>query len=137
MTVSVKQLRDNRRSYLSWAGVITAVAVLYAALWPVFGHNSGLASMVNSFPQAMKDAFHMADYSTATGYFSSTVFGLLVPILMAVFAITAGTQAIAGDEQAGTLDLVLAHPVGRNRLALARLGAVVAAIVGAGGLLLV
>jgi ABC-2 type transport system permease protein len=137
MTVSVKQLRDNRRGYLSWAGVIIAVAVLYAALWPVFGHNSGLASVVNSFPQAMKDAFHMTDYATATGYFSSTVFGLVVPILMAVFGISAGTQAIAGDEQAGTLDLVLAHPVGRIRLALARFGAVVAAIVAAGALLLV
>lgn len=136
MIVSVKQLRDNRRGYLSWAVVIAALAGLYASLWPVFGHNSGLASMVNSFPQAMKDAFHMQDYSTAAGYFSSTVFGLLVPLLMAVFAIMAGTQAIAGDEQAGTLDLVLAHPVGRTRLALARLGAVVAAIIGAGVLLL-
>jgi ABC-2 type transport system permease protein len=137
MSVSVKQLRDKRRSYLSWTVAITAVAVLYAALWPVFGHTSGLASLVNSLPQAMKDAFHMADYSTATGYFSSTVFGLLVPILMAVFAIGAGTQVVAGDEEAGTLDLVLAHPVGRARLVLARFGAVVAAIAGAGVLLLV
>ncbi|HEY3607317.1 MAG TPA: ABC transporter permease subunit, partial [Pseudonocardiaceae bacterium] len=137
MTASVKQLRDNRRSYLSWAGVLTAVAVLYASLWPVFGHNSGLTSLVSSLPQAMKDAFHMTDYATATGYFSSSVFGLVVPVLMAVFAITAGTQAIAGDEQAGTLDLVLAHPIGRIRLALARFGAVVAAIVAAGALLLV
>jgi ABC-2 type transport system permease protein len=137
MTVSVKQLRDNRNVYLSWIVVITAVAVLYAALWPVFGGNSGLTSLVNGLPQAMKDAFHMDDYSTAVGYFSSTVFGLLVPILMAVFAIAAGTRAIAGDEEAGTLDLVLAHPVGRTRLALARFGAVVIAIVGAGALLLV
>lgn len=137
MTVSVKQLRDNRRTYLSWMVAVTAVGVLYAALWPVFGHNSGLAGLVNSLPQGMKDAFHMEDYSTAAGYFSSTVFGLLVPILMAVFAIAAGTQALAGDEQAGTLDLVLAHPVGRTRLALARFGAVVAAIIGAGVLLLV
>jgi ABC-2 type transport system permease protein len=137
MTVSVKQLLDNRRSYLSWMVAVTAVAVLYAALWPVFGHNSGLASLVNSLPQGMKDAFHMEDYSTAAGYFSSTVFGLLVPILMAVFAIATGTQALAGDEQAGTLDLVLAHPVSRIRMALARFGAVVAAIIGAGVLLLV
>lgn len=136
MTVSIKLLRDNRRSYLSWAVVIAAVAVLYASLWPVFGQNSSLSGLINSLPSAMKNAFHMTDYATATGYFSSTVFGLLVPILMAVFAIMAGTQAIAGDEEAGTLDLVLAHPVGRTRLALARFGAVVAAIVGADVLLL-
>jgi ABC-2 type transport system permease protein len=137
MTVFAKQLRDNRRVYLSWAVVITAAAALYAAFWPLFGNSSGLAGAINSFPQAMKDAFHMQDYGSAAGYFGSTVFGLLVPILMAVFAITAGVRAIAGDEEAGTLDLVLAHPVSRVRLALARIGAVVAAIVGAGALLLV
>lgn len=136
MTVFAAQLRDNRRGYLGWAVAITAVAAMYSAFWPVFGNNKSLASAIDAFPASVKDAFHMQDYSTAYGYFGSTVFGLLVPILMAVFAIAVGVRAIAGDEQAGTLDLILAHPVGRVRLALERYAAIVAAIVGAGALLL-
>lgn len=137
MTVFVKHLRDNRRGFAGWAVAITAVAAMYSAFWPVLGRNADLGKAIDAFPQAMKEAFNMTDYSTAVGYFGSTVFGLLVPILMAVFGIAIGVRAIAGDEEAGTLDLVLAHPVTRLRLALSRYAATVAAVVGAGALLLV
>ncbi|GAA4205890.1 ABC transporter permease subunit [Actinocatenispora rupis] len=137
MTVLLKHLRDNRRAFGGWAVAITAVATMYAAFWPVFGHNADLGRAMEAFPQSMKEAFHLTDYSTASGYFGSTVFGLLVPILVAVFAISAGVRAIAGDENAGTLDLVLAHPVTRTRLALARYAATVLAIVAVGVLTLV
>lgn len=136
VTVFRKYLSDNRRGFLGWALAITAIAAMYSSMWPVLGKNSGLATAINSFPQAMRDAFHMQDYGTAAGYFGSTVFGLLVPILLAVFAVGAGTKAVAGDEEAGTLDLVLAHPVRRTHLAAARWLAVLAAIALAGTLLL-
>lgn len=136
MTVFTQHLRDNRRGFTGWAVAITAVAAMYSGFWPVFGHNQDLTNAIDAFPQAMKDAFHMTDYSSAAGYFGSTVFGLLVPILVAVFAIAAGVRAIAGDEEAGTLDLVMAHPVTRGRLAVERWAATVAALVGADVLLL-
>ena len=136
ITVFRKHLRDNRRGFLGWALAITAIAAMYSSMWPLMGGNSGLASAINSFPQSMRDAFHLQDYGTAPGYFGSTVFGLLVPILLAVFAVAAGTKAIAGDEEAGTLDLVLAHPVRRMRLAASRWLAVLAAVVLVGVVLL-
>ena len=135
-TVFRKHLTDNRRGFLGWALAITAVAAMYSSMWPVLGRSSGLADAVDSFPVTLREAFHLEDYGTAAGYFGSTVFGLLVPILLAVFAIAAGTKAIAGDEEAGTLDLVLAHPVRRVRLAVSRWLAVLAAIVLVGALLL-
>ncbi|MFD0277453.1 ABC transporter permease subunit [Kitasatospora sp. NPDC127111] len=124
-----EHLTDNRRGFLGWALSITAVAAMYSSLWPVMGGGSGLATAVNSFPKSMRDAFHMEDYGTAAGYFGSTVFGLLVPVLLAVFATAAGTRAIAGDEEARTLDLVMAHPVRRVTLALSRWLAVLAGLV--------
>lgn len=135
-TVVRKHLSDNRRGFLGWALAITAIAAMYSSMWPVMGGNSGLAGAVDSLPQSMRDAFHLEDYGTAAGYFGSTVFGLLVPILLAVFAVAAGTKAIAGDEEAGTLDLVMAHPVRRVRLAASRWLAVLAAVVLVGALLL-
>ena len=136
MTVLRKHLADNRRGFLGWAVAITAVAAMYSAFWPVFGNNENLAKAIDAFPPSVKDAFHMQDYSTAAGYFGSSVFGLLVPILVAVFAIAAGVNAIASDEQAGTLDLILAHPVSRTRLMLARYTAIVAALALVGAVLL-
>jgi ABC-2 type transport system permease protein len=55
---------------------------------------------------------------------------LLVPLLMVVFTIAVGTRAVAGDEEAGTLDLLLAHPVSRTRAAVQRYAALAASIVG-------
>jgi ABC-2 type transport system permease protein len=43
--------------------------------------------------------------------------------------VAAGTRAIAGDEEAGTLDLPLAYPVSRLRLALQRFAAIVVGLV--------
>jgi ABC-2 type transport system permease protein len=137
VTIFVEHLRENRRGFVGWAVAITAVAAMYSGFWPVFGHNAALTSAIDAFPQSMKDAFHMTDYSTPSGYFGSTVFGLLVPLLVAVFAIAAGVRAIAGDEEAHTLELVAAYPVRRARLALARYAATLAAMVGAGALLFV
>lgn len=136
MSVLAEHLRANRRGFLGWAAAITAVAAMYSAFWPVFGHNASLSNALDAMPQAMKDAFHLTDYSSAAGYFGSTVFGLLVPILFAVFAIAAGVRAIAGDEDAGTLELVMAYPITRAALAVQRYLAVITAMVFAGTVLL-
>jgi ABC-2 type transport system permease protein len=81
-----------------------------------------------SYPKAMLEAFNYNDLATAAGYVGSSVFGLLIPLLVAVFAIAYGTRAVAGDEEAGTLDLLLAHPISRTRTALQRFGALVTAL---------
>lgn len=128
MRVFFRHVRDNRRGWIGWALALTAVAAMYANFWPSIGGNAEMAKAMESFPDAMKEAFHMQDMTRPESYLGSSVFGLLVPLLLAVFAISAGVKAIASDEEAGTLDLVLAHPVGRASLALQRIGAVAVAM---------
>ena len=108
MPVFWKSMRDNRRGWIGWTVALAAIAAMYASFYPSI-NNPAMADALNSFPQSVKDALHMEDYTKPENYFAVSVFGLLVPILVAVFAISAGVKAIAGDEEAGTLDLVLAH----------------------------
>jgi len=129
MRVLTKSVRDNRRGWIGWAVALAAVAAMYAGFWPTIGKNPTMTEAMKAYPEALKEALHMEDLTRPESYLGSTVFGLLVPILLAVFAISAGMKAIAGDEEAGTLDLVAAHPVGRVSLALQRFGAIVAAVV--------
>lgn len=128
MTVFWKFLRDSRRSLLGWSLAVAAVTAMYAAFWPTIGDNPELSKALDSYPQAMKEAFHMEDLSDPANYLGSTVFGLLIPLLVAVFAIAYGVKAVAADEEAGTLDLVLAHPVSRISLALQRITAIAAGL---------
>jgi ABC-2 type transport system permease protein len=67
-------------------------------------------------PAAMKGFLGEAEsIATPEGFVSAEVFSWL-PLLIITFAIIAGTAATAGEEGAGTMDLLLAQPVGRTRL---------------------
>ncbi|MFY1637172.1 ABC transporter permease subunit [Solwaraspora sp. WMMB335] len=123
-----KSLHDARRSLLGWALAIAGVGAMYASFWPTM-QTPEMADAMAAYPQALLDALNFDDVTSPTGYLGSAVFGMLIPMLTAVFMIAAGTRAIAGDEDAGTLDLVLSHPVGRVRVALHRFGAVLIGIV--------
>lgn len=118
----LRTLADNRRALLAWSAGIAIVGLMYAAFYPQVSAG-GMADTVANYPEAMREALRMQDISSPAGYLGSTVFGLLLPLLVTAFAITFGARAIAGDEETGYLDLLLAHPLGRIPLALQRFAA--------------
>jgi ABC-2 type transport system permease protein len=126
--VYTKALWDARRSLPGWTLAIAAVALMYAAFWPTV-NTPAMADALAAYPEDVLAAFNSGDLGTPQGYLGGAVYGLLVPLLVAVFMIAAGARSIAGDEEAGTLDLVLAHPVSRRGLALQRLGAALTGMV--------
>lgn len=132
--VFTKTLWDARRSLLGWTLAIAAVAVMYASFWPTV-NTPQMQQAMASYPQEVLEAFNYNDLATAAGYVGSSVYGLLIPLLVAVFAIAYGTRTVAGDEEAGTLDLLLAHPVSRTRTALHRFGALLTALMIIGAVL--
>lgn len=123
-----KWLWDARRSLPAWAAAIAAVGGMYAAFWPTID-NPDLLKALESYPDALLEAINYTDIATAAGYLNATVYGLLVAVLTAVYAIAAGTRIVSGDEEAGTMDLILAHPVSRTRLALERFAALLVSVV--------
>jgi ABC-2 type transport system permease protein len=132
--VFTKTLWDARRSLVGWALAISAVAAMYAAFWPTV-NTPEMQQALGNYPQGVLEALNYNDLTSPAGYLASSVYGLLIPLLVAVLAITVGTRAVAGDEEAGTLDLLLAHPVSRTRLALERFAALAAALVLVGAVL--
>src|SRR6266511_3101130 len=119
-----KALWDARRGWAGWGLTIGGIAMMYTAFYPSIS-KPGFAEALKNYPEALRKAFNIEDLVSPAGYLGSYVFGLLVPILLAVFVITSGSRTIAGDEESGTLDLVLAHPVSRPRLLLSRFAALV------------
>lgn len=126
-----KTLRDQRRALAGWTIALTAVGVLYAAFWPMMMSPEMIAAM-EAFPPGILEALGYTDVTTAAGYVGSTTFGLLGPALIIVYAAVIGGSAIAGEEEAGRLDLTLAHPVSRWSVLLQRLAAIVVAMLLAG-----
>ncbi|RNL84789.1 ABC transporter permease subunit [Halostreptopolyspora alba] len=128
-----KYLRDNLRALLGWMVAVAAVTLLYSAFWPSMADSAeAMDEFMATFPSGVLEAMGWQDLTSAEGYLNSTVFALLMPILMVVAAIVIGTRAIAGDEEDGGLELVLAHPVGRVSVLVQRFAAVVVFIAALG-----
>lgn len=126
-SVFTKSLWDQRRSIAVWAVAIAVVGAAYAAFYPSM-NNPDMQAALDAFPKEVLGALGMADITSPEGYVGSTVFGLLGPVLMIVYAASLGTRAIAGDEESGRLDLLLAHPVTRSSVVLQRAAAVAVAL---------
>jgi len=124
-----KMLWDQRRSLLAWAIGITAVGTFYAAFYPMV-NTPAMRQALESYPQGMLEALGMTDATSVPGYLGSTTFGLLCPTLIVVFAAAIGGSAIAGEEEADRLDLVLAHPASRWAVLWQRFAAIGAAMLG-------
>ncbi len=126
-----KTLFDQRRALLGWSIGLAGVALMYAGFYPSVNDPAFAEAMAN-FPEGMMEAFGWNDLTSAAGYLGSTIFGLLIPILTIILAAAAGARAIAGDEEAGTLELLLSMPVGRNRVVWQRALALVIVVALAG-----
>lgn len=116
MPVLTGVLKEQRRSLLVWGGALFAVSAFYISFYPSIGSSPAMQEVIDSMPAGVAEALGYDQITSAAGYIGATVFGLLAPILLLVFGISTGARLIAGEEEAGSLELELAHPIGRMRL---------------------
>jgi ABC-2 type transport system permease protein len=124
--VLLKTLRDSRRAFLWWGLGLVGMAALMIAVYPTVRDNPDLNELVEDYPEALKAFIAFGgevDYVSGAGYLGSELFSFMVPLLLLIAAIGAGARATAGEEERGTLDLLLANPLSRRRLLLEKLGA--------------
>lgn len=120
--VALHVLWERRRSLLLWSLALAAVSALYTGFYPSVGEGGeALDAYMANFPEGMSQVLGFESIGTAGGYLASTVYGLLGPALLLVFGIGSGARLVAGQEEDGTLELELTHPVGRRRLLTERL----------------
>jgi ABC-2 type transport system permease protein len=121
LPVLAPELRERRRGLVLWSVALAAVSAMYLAFWPAMGLGREMEALVESMPEALVTAMGYEGIGTAAGYLESTVYGLLAPVLLLVMGIGAGARLLAGEEENGTLELELAHPVARRRVVLERM----------------
>ena len=129
--VAVRALRDRRRGLLGWAAGISLYVTMIVVVWPSIRASAQITQAIKDYPQALKEFFGGSasfDFSTAAGYLNAELFSLLVPLLLAVFAIGFGASTVAGERERGLLDLILVNPVSRRRVATEKALALAAAV---------
>ncbi len=79
--------------------------------------------LISSYPRELMTFFgDMTQMFTPGGYLD-TLFFTYIPIVIGIFSTLTSASLLAGDEEKGILDLVLAHPISRMKLYVGRLGA--------------
>jgi ABC-2 type transport system permease protein len=109
------QLLRQRGALIGWAIALAAVAGIYVPFYPLMG-GPELQAIVDTLPAEMISALGYDRIGSPEGYLTSTIFGLLGPALMLVFAVSTGARTIAGEEEAGGLELAASAPVRRDVL---------------------
>lgn len=121
-----KAWRDHRRTLIGFSIGLVVTEVIYMAVYPAMRDSAAdLQAMMDNLPEAFRQLFG-EDIASPEGYLRSQLFGELGLILFLVVAIAAGARATAGEEEARTLDLLLATPVRRAQVLWSKAVALVA-----------
>src|SRR5262245_35860498 len=125
--VLLRSVRDAVRGLVFWTAGIVLLVLVTISIWPSIEGNADLTNAIENYPEELK-AFlgGSLDFATGAGYLNGELYSLMVPLLLLVYGIGAGARGLAGEEEAGTLDLLLSHPLRRRRMLLEKLGAAVA-----------
>jgi hypothetical protein len=133
--VFLKTLRDQRRGLTGWGIGVVLLVPVEAAFWPSIRDMPDLKEFLGNYPEAMQELFNLMAMTTPSGFMNAELFTLLLPLLFIVFGVGRGARMIAGEEEAGTLDVVLVTPVSTAQLVLHKAAALAVSLVVLGVLL--
>ncbi|GAA4352434.1 ABC transporter permease subunit [Microbacterium rhizosphaerae] len=117
-TVFTKSLYDQWKALLWWALAIVLLIATYVAIWPSMRDQPSMADFLNQMPEALRSLFATtgADLTTPVGYIQVELMSFMAPIVLLLYAIGRGVSAVAGEEEAHTLELLLSTPLARARI---------------------
>jgi ABC-2 type transport system permease protein len=128
-----KELHDQRRALLGWGIGLMAMVLMYSSFWPSVRDNADqFESYLESIPDALRSVIGELSLGTPVGYLQSELFSFLGPALILVFAIGAGARSLAGEEEQGTLDLLVVTPIPRRMIVLQKFVAMALTALGLG-----
>ena len=117
-SVFAKTVFDRRHGLVWWSVGVGALTLVTLSVWPSV--RDEYAKLVQNYPKALLAFFGIdkGGLGTAAGYLQAELFSLMLPLMLIGYFIAASSAATAGEQEAGTLEFLLAQPVSRRRVLL-------------------
>ena len=131
LTVFRHTLRRFRGQIIGWGIALALLSMLLISMYDSFAaEQEQLDELLGLYPPEIAAFFgdFGSMFSSPEGFVSIEFFSY-APLILGIFAVLMGSGLLVSDEESGTLDLILAHPVSRTALFLGRLLAFVVATV--------
>ncbi|HSN11731.1 MAG TPA: ABC transporter permease subunit [Propionibacteriaceae bacterium] len=114
-------LRDRALSTLVWTVGIVLIVVASAAFYPsLSGVSSGGLDSGGSAMSSLLGLSQGIDPGSPLGFLWISLYANIYPWMLMALGVALGVAAIAGDEETGALEYLLAKPVTRTSVAVAR-----------------
>ena len=123
MSVFAAVLRDRRRAWIWWTVALVLTALMIVASFGAIEGQEELNKTFEDMPESLRVLMGVDEelsLISAPGYLNSQWFANMFPILLSIYGIGVAARVLAGEEGAGRLELLLAHPVARLRVLGAR-----------------
>lgn len=116
-----------RGRILAWGLAMAALGLVVVPFYDVYvSQEEQMLQFIENYPPEFLAFFGgMTAINTPAGFLDSQL--AMLPVILGIFAVLAGSALLADDEESGRLDLIMAHPVSRLSLFGGRLAAFVAA----------
>jgi ABC-2 type transport system permease protein len=112
-----------RGQILGWGLSLALMAAFLTGFYDTIAdQKENYMRMMASYPKEMLAFFSTSDVMqmfTPSGFLNLEFYSYMT-LIVGIFAVLAGSGLLAGDEERGVLDLVLAHPIRRGALFAAR-----------------
>jgi ABC-2 type transport system permease protein len=131
ITTFLHSLSRARGQSLGWGLSLGLLAMYMVQFYDTIAEQQEpIMKLIQSYPKELMAFFgDIGESFSPAGYLSLELFSYM-PIIIGIYAVLAGSGLLAGDEESGLLDLVLAHPVSRGALFAGRLLAFVVTLTG-------
>lgn len=114
-----RSMAERRRSTIGWCAGAAAYTLINVAVYPQVKSQSGLNDLIKEYPPALMSMMGIdaetLDITSAVGYLGSQM-NMIGPLLLVMLGIAFGSASLAGEEENGTLAMVLSYPVSRARV---------------------
>lgn len=105
----VQELRLRRNAIIGWGLGLSFFPVVYLGIYPAFAEEMKNLQSLMDLPIYQAMGMTMASFE---GFVASTVLNI-VSILLCIYAVMTGVNTLAGEEENGRLELIVALPIPR------------------------
>jgi ABC-2 type transport system permease protein len=109
------ELRARRWGIIGWGLGLALFGLYIVVLYPQFAPQLGGLDLGSI--EAYQVFGNFAEMATFAGFISAEMFSF-VPVMLGIYAIVSATGTLAGEEDSGTLELLMALPLPRWQLVL-------------------
>lgn len=116
LSLLFNELRMHRSGIIGWTLVLGLWGSMTTLLFPSISEQfAGI-----DFPEFYEAFGPITSIGELSGFLALEVFNFAIPIALGIYALVLGTAALGGEEDQGTLELLMALPISRWKLVLTK-----------------